>query len=151
MTFPFDSNEFNLISSVAAEVVDRAFSAGFESLSWDERTLFLIWITEGEVGNGGMHAVCYNSTGDYLQWIPQAYRSIGHWQKAGLFDRLREAFGPSGPSSNHAARIAQHERLSDKTCSRIDALDEEFFALPDSIDDSILEISKRLKPANYGA
>ena len=144
MGFALDSPQWSRLQSAAGRVLEKRESSGTRSLSEAEETFFLVWVADGEVSNGGMHAVCYNSTGDFLTSLPNAYRAVGAPKKAALFERLIRAFGENGPSSDHSKRLEQHERLSEETASAIDGLDDEYFALEEEIDELLYVWSKRL-------
>jgi hypothetical protein len=119
----------------AKRVVDKYFKHGFSSLNPTEQVFYCVWAADGEVGNGGMHAVCYNSSGNELAHFPAAFEAIGATQKAQLFQKLIEAFQPEKPSQEHEKRVQQHKALSQQAKSQIDDLDEEYFASKENIDD----------------
>ena len=132
MPLPVDS-ERQVVENTADRIVDREAEVGLDPLPEEERVFFLVWIADGEVGNGGMHAVCYNSTGDYLRSFPAAFRAIGAARKAELFEALIRIFGFHGPSSDHETRVRQHERLSEDAVEQIDALDDAYFSANEPI------------------
>jgi hypothetical protein len=116
-----------VLQATANRIIDQEAAGGLGSLPGEEQVFFLVWIADGEVGNGGMHAVCYNSTGNYLSRLPEAFRTIGAPRKAEAFERLIKAFGPGGPSPEHATRLEQHGALSDNVAAEIDRLDQLYF------------------------
>lgn len=129
------SPESDLLQATAERIIDRELAEGLDALPRDEQAFFLVWIAEGMVQNGGMAAVCYNSTGDYLANIPWAMRAIGAPEKAALFERLKALFGPEGPSPDLEPRLQQFNALPDEVGSELDTLDDLFFNAPESMDD----------------
>jgi hypothetical protein len=134
MHFLLESPEQKLLQTTANRIINRGFATDIADLPQEEQVFFLVWIAEGEVGNGGMHAVCYNSTGDYLRKIPDAFRAVGAIKKGVAFERLMMAFGPVEPSAIRSVRERQHEALSDEAVSQIDALDDLYFQTSEDID-----------------
>ena len=145
MAYDLASPEWRLLQATANDVVERALSLGLHALSLDEQTFFLVWVADGEVGNGGMHAVCYNSTGDYLRKMPGAFVAIGALEKAKLFERLFSYFGPNGPSENHETRLKQHEALSVRAIADIDALDNLYFSNAEDLHTPLYLLAQRIR------
>ena len=133
----FESVEWEAISNFASCAIDKELNWGFDSLDEVERIVFCAWVADGEVSNGGMHAVCYNSTGDYLPHVPSAFRAIGANRKAALFEELSLVFGREGPSIDRQHRIKQHESLSEACIAKIDALDDQYFATSEEVADLV--------------
>jgi hypothetical protein len=131
MRYDLASPEWQLMQKTANAIVTRALSNGIASLTPDERTFYLVWVAEGEVGNGGMHAVCYNSTGDHLPDLPNAFAALGAPRKAALFTRLIASFGDDPPSTDHEVRLKQHEALPESSVVEINSLDEAFYSSED--------------------
>lgn len=136
------SPEFPLMQAVAGRVVTREAAEGYDALSLDEQVYFLVWMADGEVNNGGMHAVCYNSTGDYLREFPEAFRAIGSPERAALFEALIELFGPDGPPRDHAGREEQHEAMSDEVHEQIDALDHAYYSIDDDLEGRLWRLAE---------
>jgi hypothetical protein len=134
MQLTVDSPEWRVLEKTADRLVELEERVGLEALPDEERVFFLVWIADGEVRNGGMHAVCYNSTGDYLRSFPEAFEAIGAPRKAELFVTLMRIFGFHGPSPDHEIRMKQHASLSDDAGAQIDALDDAYFSAPEPID-----------------
>jgi hypothetical protein len=131
MRYDVASPEWQFLQETANTLVSRAMKYGLSTLTPDEQTYYLVWIAEGEVGNGGMHAVCYNSTGNYLRGMPNAFNTLGAPQKAALFVRLIDAFGAESPSEIHDTRLTQHNALPERALSEINSLDGAYFAAED--------------------
>ena len=150
MRYDLASPEWQLMQTTANALVNRALASGVASLTPDERTFFLVWIAEGEVGNGGMHAVCYNSTGDHLQDLPNAFVAIGAPKKAALFKRLIASFGPEPPSSDHEVRVRQHEALPECSVVEINSLDDAFYSSED-VDEKVYSLAYRIRSSQGDA
>ena len=122
------SQHLQEVFDFAAPLCAQKDPAGFDTLDEVERVTFCVWIAEGEVGNGGMHAVCYNSTGDYLRYFPEGFRAIGASKKAEYFQRLFLLFGENGPSRERAIREEEHAALAEESLDAIDALTDDYFS-----------------------
>lgn len=144
MPFDIDSLEFQLMRAVAERVVNREAADGYDALSRDERVYYLVWIADGEVNNGGMHAVCYNSTGDYLRELPAAFRTIGSPERAALFEALIGLFGADGPARDHARREEQHEAMGDEIHEQIDALDHAYYSVEDDLEEGLWRLAESI-------
>lgn len=131
------------MQETANTLVERAAAQGISSLTPNERTYFVVWIAEGEVGNGGMHALCYNSTGNYLREMPDAFLALDAPKKSALFVRLIAAFGREPPSADHMVRLRQHEDLPDSAVAEIDSLDEAFSSA-ESMDEHLYLLAKKI-------
>ena len=138
------------MQETADSVVKRALSTGIASLTSDEHTYYVVWIAEGEVGNGGMHAVCYNSTGDHLREMPNAFVALGAPKKAALFKRLMTAFGAEPPSADHEIRLRQHEALPESAVFEIDSLDESYLA-SESVDEQLYLLAQKIRTSQVDA
>jgi hypothetical protein len=146
MRYDLASPEWRLMQETADTLVARERTHGLGTLTPDEQTYFLVWIAEGEVGNGGMHAVCYNSTGNYIRGMAHAFNSLGATRKAALFKRLISAFGAEPPSEIHEARLTQHEALAESAVAEISSLDDAYFASED-VDHALYVLAQKIRQA----
>jgi hypothetical protein len=151
MAYDLASPEWRLLQGTANDVVERAYSIGLGALTAEEQAFFLVWIADGEVGNGGMHAICYNSSGDYLQKMPGAFVAVGAPEKAKLFERLLAAFGTSGPSQKHEIRLEEHAALSKQAVADIDALDDMYYSSTEDIHTSLLKLAREIRESKHDA
>jgi hypothetical protein len=140
MALEYQSPQWNAISRFAHHACDKEAKEGFDSLSELERTFFCVWVADGAVCNGGMHSVCYNSTGDYLQHFANAFESIGAPKKGQTFIRLATIFAPDGPSLNHVQRLAQHDALSPSKKDQISALDDAYESTGEAVDELLFHL-----------
>jgi hypothetical protein len=143
-TVEFESGEWKAIETYSVAAIEKEAASGFDSLDEAERIAFCLWVADGEVGNGGMHAVCYNSTGDYLPHIPNAFRAIGAIRKAALFEDLALVFGQGGPSTDLELRNEQHESLSEASSARIEGLTDEYFEAPEEVFDLLFSYLRKM-------
>ena len=139
----FRSAEWNALTTFYRSACEKLEASGFGALTEPERTTFCVWIANAEVVNGGMHAICYNSSGDYLPSIQTAFREIGAARKASLFEQLAKAFGPSGPSTDWDTRINEHSSLSERSIAIIDALDKQYYSTAEDIEQLLLGYLER--------
>jgi hypothetical protein len=150
MRYDLVSPEWQLMQKTADSLVKRALSTGIASLTPDEQTYYVVWIAEGEVGNGGMHAVCYNSTGDHLREMPNAFVALGAPKKAALFKRLMTAFGTEPPSEDHKIRLRQHAALPEGAVFEIDSLNKEYFA-SEYVDEQLYLLAEKIRSSRVDA
>jgi len=150
MRYDLASPEWQLMQKTANTLVTRALSSGIASLTPDERTFYLVWIAEGEVGNGGMHAVCYNSTGDHLPDLPNAFVALGAPKKAALFRRLIASFGHDPPSSDHEVRLKQHASLPESSVVEINSLDDAFYSSED-VNEQLYSLAHKIRSSQGDA
>ena len=146
-----DDDGFAILQSQANCIIDQVEKDGFESLSPDKAVFFLTWVADGEINNGGFHAICYNSTGDYGHLFADAYREIGACNKAKLFDEFLLAFGTEGMPTDQPTRFERHSALNDPQIQIIDALDEKYYQDSDPIDQLLLRWVKRFESSGKGA
>jgi hypothetical protein len=144
MRYDLASPEWQLLQETANTLVSRALKHGLSTLTPDEQTYYLVWIADGEVGNGGMHAVCCNSTGNYLRGMPHAFNTLGAPQKAALFIRLIDVFGAEPPSETHETRLTQHDALPEGAVAEINSLDEAYSAAED-VTPALYVLAKKIR------
>ena len=63
-------------------------------MSWNSsmQAIYLIWVLEAEVNNGGYWQFYYNSSGPFYTHLPEALRHVGATQFADLTERANKVF-----------------------------------------------------------
>lgn len=98
-------------------------------MSWNSsmQAIYMIWVLEAEVNNGGYWQFYYNSSGPFYTHLPEALRRVGATQFADLTERANKVF------ENEKTTILQDNFTDGFTKSDEDdplsPFDTEFFAL----------------------
>jgi hypothetical protein len=85
------------------ELVDKANSGGYESLSPDEKVWLNAQYLTNSIGNGGLISYYYNSPADTLEDCLKALEILGATRMKGLMERINRLF-PGGVPKDVAAR-----------------------------------------------
>ncbi len=74
-------------------------------LSWNKsrQAIYMIWVLEAEVNNGGYNQFYFNSSGQFYKHLPEALRLVGAHKFADLTKRANETFEKENP------KITQHQ------------------------------------------
>lgn len=98
-------------------------------MSWNSsmQAIYMIWVLEAEVNNGGYWQFYYNSSGPFYTHLPEALRRVGATQFADLTERANKVF------ENEKTTILQDDFTDGFTKSDKDdplgCFDTEFYAL----------------------
>lgn len=85
------------------ELVDKANSGGYGSLSPDEKVWLNAQYLTNSIGNGGLISYYYNSSADTLEDCLQALEILGATRMKGLMERINRLF-PGGVPKDVATR-----------------------------------------------
>lgn len=85
------------------ELVDKAISGGYESLTPDEKVWLNTQYLTNSIGNGGLISYYYNSPADKLEDCLKALEILGATRMKGLMERINRLF-PGGVPKDVAAR-----------------------------------------------
>jgi hypothetical protein len=116
----------DIVQPIATAACAKVAARGIAALSDSERIAFLIWLAVGEADNGGLHAICYNSSGDYIRLFPAAFQAIGAAELFAVFGGLRSLADEIGLAQDHATRSEQHATLPEKVLAQIDVLEQRY-------------------------
>jgi hypothetical protein len=105
---------------------------GVGSLSRLQRDALCVMNFQAELNNGGMHQYLLNASGDFAKETPDIFRRIGADEAGRILDEANAFFGPDGPPTDRASRMAALLAFPKHTEDRIYALSKEFFAAEDS-------------------
>ena len=97
------------------------------------RALTVLFAFVGDVDNGGFAACMYNSTGDLTGEAITAAKQIRAEAHADVFERFASLALDGDLTMDRETREARLEEMGDQATAALEALDEEFYALP-SID-----------------
>lgn len=98
-------------------------------LTAGQRAVVCAWIFNGEVLNGGLPAVFYNSTGEFADEIVKALNELGATEHAEIFRRTIALCPNSRMPTDIAERNHVLDELSESAKATLDSLDDEFLQL----------------------
>lgn len=100
-------------------------------MSWNKsrQAIYMIWVLETEVNNGGYNQFYFNSSGQFYKHLPDALKFVGANKFADLTDRANSTFEKENP------KITQHQDGTLEGFSKsyddnlLKKLDDEFYKL----------------------
>jgi Domain of unknown function (DUF4375) len=102
------SNE-NLLQNIFDNLAEKQpldYKKEYETvISWNKsrQAIYLIWLLEAEVNNGGYNQFYFNSSGQFYKHLPDALKLIGANKFADLTKRANDTFEKENP------KITQHQ------------------------------------------
>jgi hypothetical protein len=88
---------------------------------------FVLFLVDYEIGNGGMHQLYYNATGEWADEFGDLLRYVGAPEHARILERANRIVGPAIPRDTTARRLLL-KRIKPE---RFAALEDAFYALED--------------------
>lgn len=122
----------------------------FGRQSTPQRVFSAIWAMESEVNNGGFSQYFINSSAESISFVTQALETIGAPNTANICGRAIVTAFPGGVPSNADAIRTVASDLSDEILSKLESLDQEFFAYPHDLTDLLFAYVSAL-PEEFGA
>jgi hypothetical protein len=100
-------------------------------LSWNKsrQAIYMIWVLEAEVNNGGYNQFYFNSSGQFYKQLPDALKLVGANKFADLTKRANDTFEKENP------KITQHQDGTIEGFSKsyddnpLNKFDDEFYDL----------------------
>ena len=82
---------FDNLSEKQTDNYEKEFEA---VMSWNKsrQAIYMIWLLEAEVNNGGYNQFYFNSSGQFYKYLPDALRLIGANKFADLTERANKTF-----------------------------------------------------------
>ena len=77
------------------EKLPEDFENEYETvMSWNKsrQAIYIIWLLEGEVNNGGFNQFYFNSSGEFYKHLPDALRHIGANRYADMTQKANETY-----------------------------------------------------------
>lgn len=90
-----DDNLLQVVFDNLSEKIATDFEKEYEIvMSWNKsrQAIFMIWLLEGEVNNGGYNQFYYNSSGKFYKHLPEALKLVGAEKFADLSERANRTF-----------------------------------------------------------
>lgn len=129
------TSEDNLLQVVFDNLSQRQpidYEKEYETvMSWNKsrQAIYMIWLLEGEVNNGGYNQFYFNSSGQFYKHLPDALKLVGANKFADLTKRANDIFEKENP------KITQHQDGTLEGFSKsyddnpLNKFDDEFYGL----------------------
>ncbi len=129
------TSDDNLIQVVFENLSERQpidYEKEYETvMGWNKsrQVIYMIWMLEAEVNNGGYNQFYYNSAGQFYRHLPNALKLIGANKFADLTQRANNTFDKENP------KITQHQDGTLEGFSKsyndnpLNKFDDEFYGL----------------------
>lgn len=127
-----DDNLLQLVFDNLAEKLGTNYEKEYETvMRWNKsrQAIYMIWILEAEVNNGGYNQFYFNSSGQFYKQLPGALQLVGADQFANLTTRANAVF------EKENKKITQHQDGTLEGFSKsydenpLNKLDDEFYEL----------------------
>jgi hypothetical protein len=127
-----DENLLQVVFDNLSEKLGTDYEKEYETVvGWNKsrQAIYIIWILEAEVNNGGYNQFYFNSSGQFYKQLPDALQLVGANQFANLTARANAVF------ENENQKITQHQDGTLEGFSKsyddnpLNKLDDEFYDL----------------------
>ncbi|MDX2048252.1 MAG: DUF4375 domain-containing protein [Chitinophagaceae bacterium] len=101
-----DDNLLQVIFDNLSEKQPRDYEREYETvMNWNKsrQAIYMIWLLEAEVNNGGYNQFYFNPSGQFYKHLPEALKLIGANKFADLTKRANDTFEKENP------KITQHQ------------------------------------------
>ena len=111
------------IQTESSRVLEKESETGFDSLTAKEKAVFLAFLLEGEVGNGGIEQYYTNTSGQYAVRTVEMFEAIGAKEVAKKLEELNSLFPQGIPSIDQNERCEQFEDFAEANEEKFEAFD----------------------------
>ncbi|WP_245752183.1 DMP19 family protein [Algoriella xinjiangensis] len=127
-----DENLLQVVFDNLSEKQPTNYENEYETvMSWNKsrQAIYMIWVLEGEVNNGGYNQFYFNSSRQFYKHLPDALKLVGANKFSDLTKRANETFEKENP------KITQHQDGTLEGFSKsyddnpLNKFDDEFYAL----------------------
>ena len=90
-----DDNLLQVVFDNLSERLPTDYKKEYETvISWNKsrQAIYMIWLLESEVNNGGYNQFYYNSSGQFYKFLPEALRLVGSKKFADLTEKANITF-----------------------------------------------------------
>ena len=90
-----DENLLQVVFDNLSEKQPTDYEKEYETvMSWNKsrQAIYMIWLLEGEVNNGGYNQFYFNSSGQFYKYLPEALRLVGAPKFAYLTEKANMTF-----------------------------------------------------------
>lgn len=127
-----DNNLLQVVFDNLSERQPTDYEKEYETvMNWNKsrQAIYMIWLLEGEVNNGGYNQFYFNSSGQFYKHLPEMLKLVGAIKFADLTQRANNTFEKENP------KITQHQDGTlegfSKSCddNPLNKFDDEFYKL----------------------
>lgn len=127
-----DENLLQVVFDNLSEKLGADYEKEYETvMGWNKsrQAIYMIWMLEAEVNNGGYNQFYFNSSGQFYKQLPDALKLVGAYQFANLTARANAVF------EKENKKITQHQDGTLEGFSKsyddnpLNKLDDEFYEL----------------------
>jgi len=101
-----------LVRELEGRLQDRIYGSGYAAMSREEQNVYLAYVLEAEVVNGGLTQFFENSSGNCALRTKEALDEIGLRASYDEYVRALSVFPDSAPSDDRGTRLAQMDALT---------------------------------------
>ena len=104
--------DLDLTTEVGSRLLDKIYStAGFAGMSRAEQNVYLVWVLQGEVENGGLDQFFANSSGNCAVRTAKALDEIGMTEESQVYREALALFPDASPSEDRSTRFDEIEAI----------------------------------------
>ena len=127
-----DDELLQLVFDNLYENIPEDFSKEYETvISWNKsrQAIYVIWILEGEVNNGGFNQFYYNSSGEFANLLPEALELIGASKFSELLERANSTYKTENDRITALQDGTMEGFMDSYDNNPLDKYDDEFYEL----------------------
>jgi hypothetical protein len=125
--------------------VGKYASSGLTSMTEEEKTVFVVWVTDAEVKNGGFHQYFSNPSGDFASEVSPALERIGAPLAAAVIRRAVALFPDGGPAFQRAGRQAQLDAMGGRKSSMFEDLENAWYEHIEDLETCLAKYIRRVR------
>lgn len=127
-----DANLLQVVFDNLSQKQPKDYEKEYETvMSWNKsrQAIYMIWVLEAEVNNGGYNQFYFNSSGQFYKHLPEALKLVGANKFADLTKRANDTFEKENP------KITQYQDGTLEGFSKsyennpLNKFDDEFYSL----------------------
>jgi hypothetical protein len=99
-----DDNLLQVIFDNLSEKQPKDYEKEYETvMNWNksQQAIYMIWLLEAEVNNGGYNQFYYNPSGQFYKHLPEALKLVGAYEFAELTNRANQTFEKANSKITH--------------------------------------------------
>ena len=111
------------------------YGDSIEKLSKAEKSFFLVFLLQGQVGNGGFVQFFFNSSGEFAHEVVDALNEIGAVHTLQIYKRVMEAVGGFVPKDWAERETWYEDIITDEVADILGECDRVFYKDTDDLDE----------------
>jgi hypothetical protein len=104
-------SDVDLAAAVSARLLDKSYGAGYAAMTREEQNVYLVYVLELEVVDGGLDGFFGNSAGNCATRTAAALEEVGLDRQAAALRAVLADFPDGGPSEDRSTRFDQLDAL----------------------------------------